>query len=164
MATFKDMLLANVARGANTSTTEGSAIRDAAVEAAIASYSRKQHRRTRTGSDAPVEVDEVDQPNSLNSRGIEAEMVSHYIPTKKKSKRKTKLTKNTQSSFNAQALKGVPGASQNASYASIAQMYEEGTGCLVVDDDDSNQAVTSLYDRLSRSHLNTNTTKGNYIV
>jgi hypothetical protein len=108
--------------------------------------------------------DQIDGGNKeLSQRQIEREMQhERFVPTKRQSKRRGKMTKGTRSWFNAVALKGVPGASSSKAYAAIAQMYEEGTGCLVIDDMSTHGEA--LRKRLEHSAKHCNTTKGNYIV
>lgn len=99
----------------------------------------------------------------MSQREIEREMqYERAVPTKRSTKKRGKMTKGTQSWFNAVALKGVPGASNAKGYAAIAQMYEEGTGCLVIDDLSDN--ASALRRRLENSAKHCDTTKGNYIL
>jgi hypothetical protein len=158
---FKDAILLSLAANSNTAVPSDDAklIRQAAQEA-IAT-----HKRHNLDADEDLLRDFV-EAIPLNTRGIEAEMREHFIPSKRRTKKKGKMTKGTSSWFNAVALKGVPGTSNSRSYAAIAQMYEEETGCLVIDDaaDSNNEAALDLHRRLARSARNCDTTKGNYIV
>lgn len=91
-------------------------------------------------------------------------MVRREVPTKKQGK-KTKMTRSTPSSFNAAALKGVPGASRTGRPNMPAMMWSEDTGTLVVDDLTlTNHEARTLMARLSRSSKNCDTTRSNYIV
>jgi hypothetical protein len=107
-------------------------------------------------------VDESDTSRVTGSYQIIREMQSHTIPTKKFGKKK-KLTRQTSLSFNALALKGVPGSSRNG-FNTLAAIDAEHTGTHVVDTDLDNTAAQSLLERLQRSPKNCDTTKGNYIV
>lgn len=151
---FKDAILLSLAANANTNVPSEDAklIRQAAAEAVL------------ERAKLPVGVDFVPSDKPLNTRGIQSEMMSHFIPSKKRTKKKGKVTKGTSAWFNAMALKGVPGSSNNKSYAAIAQMYEDETGCLVVDEMSSNTEALALLRRLSNSAQNCDTTKENYIV
>lgn len=154
---FKDAILLSLAANVSTDTHDEDAklIRQAAAEAVF----------ERTNINLPVDVDYVPSDKPLNTRGIQSEMMSHFIPSKRKTKKSGKVTKGTSAWFNAMALKGVPGSSNNKSYAAIAQMYEDETGCLVVDDlSGSNTEAMALLRRLEHSARNCDTTKENYIV
>jgi hypothetical protein len=85
------------------------------------------------------------------NKELEKEMVSHEVPTKRHNKNvvSRKLTKNTRSSFNAEALRGVPGASQYGGF--LQQIHAEETGTRV--------ATPEQLQRLTRSPQNCYTTK-----
>ena len=101
----------------------------------------------------------------LNQGGIEREMQSRAVPSKRAIKTTMKLSHQTRSQFGRAALKGVPGSSHIRPFANVAMMYDERTGTLVVDDsDDSNDEVKALRRRLERSARNCNTTAAHYIV
>jgi primosomal protein N' len=116
------------------------------------------------GVEGDIDVEESTTPNKrLSQRGIENEMRSHAIPTKRYSKgRVAKLTQGTSASFNRVALKGVPGSSQSKAYAAVAMIYDDKTGCLIIDDE--HEDAIALYRRLERSAQNCDTTRPNYIV
>lgn len=153
-ANFKDAVLLALANNAATVPTaevgDQELIRQAAREAIA----------ERVRNNLPVDVDYVPETGGR----VSAEMMSHFIPSKRRTKKKGKITKGTSAWFNAMALKGVPGSSNNRSYAAIAQMYEDETGCLVVDEMTGNTEALNLLRRLEHSARNCDTTKENYIV
>lgn len=79
------------------------------------------------------------------------EMQGHCIPTKNKSRIAAKITKGTSLSFNAAALKGVPGGHWTKMVTAIE------TGTQVVDESTAEGQAT--LERLSHSPQNCYTTK-----
>lgn len=130
-------------------------------------------RRDLAAETTPLWEFHVDQAKPLNTGGIEREMQSRAVPSKRAIKTTTKLSHGTRSQFGKSALKGTPGSSHVRPFANVAMIYEERTGCMVVDDETTfdnegnlrtNDHVVALKKRLENSAKNCNTTAPHYIV